>query len=169
MTGFSAGGRFLDLRGGVAPDKFTAEIRKAGATPAAAATAASIEWSLKQGGPWQPLWKRAPEPGWRDSRPPLHQLSWPEVDRDVQLGGVTEVYVKYRFQGMAADDFRLAAQTAAGAPPCALSVTHLWKEDGVERRHTERMSPSQFERRYTFETPAAARIENVALVMECEP
>lgn len=31
----------------------------------------------------------------------------------------------------------------------------------------EQMAPSQQERRYAFETPAGATIENVALVMEC--
>ncbi len=68
---------------------------------------------------------------------------------------------------MAVDDFRLSSQTAGDGPPCALNVTHLWKEDGVERRHTEQMAPSQLERRYALETPAGATIENVALVMEC--
>jgi hypothetical protein len=115
------------------------------------------------------LWKHDAQPHWRDNRPPARQLVWPEVDRVMDLGNAPEVFVKYRFQGMAVDDFRLAVQTAADAPPCALSVTHLWKEGGIERRHTERMAPSQTERRYAFETRAAARIENVALVMECRP
>lgn len=167
MTGFSAGGRFLDLSEGLAPDKFTAEVRKAGAAAAAEARAASIEWSLKEGGPWAPLWKFDADPRGRDGRPPGRHLAWPEADRGVALAGVPEVFVRYRFRGMAVDDFRLSAQTAGDGPPCALNVTHLWKEDGVERRHMEQMAPSQQERRYAFETPAGATIENVALVMEC--
>jgi hypothetical protein len=58
LTGFDAGGRFLDLRHGLAPDKFTAEVRSVVHWPAknAPGPEASILWALRPEGPYRPLW-----------------------------------------------------------------------------------------------------------------
>ena len=47
LTGFDVGGRFLDLRNGIAPNKFTAEIRHVTPWPAhpKGPGTASIAWS----------------------------------------------------------------------------------------------------------------------------
>ena len=55
LTGFDAGGRFLDLSGGLAPDKFTAEVRRVTPLPARQ-PAASIAWSRSPDGPFETIW-----------------------------------------------------------------------------------------------------------------
>jgi hypothetical protein len=164
-----AGGRFLDLRRGVAPDKFTAEIRPAGARPPSAAPSASIAWSTNADGPFMPLWEYEPRLRGLDAGQQRHVLAWPEAEGSAALPPVEEVFVRYSFAGMAVDDFRLAAESKAAGQPCALDVTHIWRQDGVEKRHVERISPNELRRLYAVETLAGAKIEDVALAMECRP
>jgi hypothetical protein len=169
LTSISAGGRFLDLSQGIAPDKFTAEIRTVLSVRSAAPPTASIAWSHAAQGPYTTLWEFDPRLSWRDGQRPDRVLAWPEIDRTAAVNGAKEIFVRYRFSGLAVDDFRLAAESAADGKPCAVHVTHVWKEDGAGRRHAERIPAGVLQRRYAVETRPGARIENVALEMECRP
>ena len=83
LTGFDAGGRFLDLRDGLAPDKLTAEVRRIVPWPSrnASAPAAQIAWSASPNGPYQEIWAYNPKLSWRDGQPINRTFRWPEVDR----------------------------------------------------------------------------------------
>jgi len=59
------GGRFLDLSTGLAPDKFTAEVRKVTVLKADNA-AASIAWSNSPDGPFQTAWEFDSHLQWKD-------------------------------------------------------------------------------------------------------
>ena len=68
LTGFDVGGRFLDLTDGIAPNKFTAEIRHVTPWPAnrKGPGSASIAWSTSSDGPWKTLWTYDPKLTWLD-------------------------------------------------------------------------------------------------------
>lgn len=167
LSGFDVGGRFLDLSTGLAPDKFTAEVRKITALKADNA-AGSIAWSDSPDGPFQTIWEFDPHLQWKDGVPIDRTLLWPEVDRHLEVTAAREIYVRYRIQGLAIDDFRLAVITKAGPGSSALKVTHVWKEDGVTRSAAQRIPAGVGERRYTIETAPGARISNEAIIFEAE-
>jgi hypothetical protein len=167
LSGFDAGGRFLDLSTGLAPDKFTAEVRKV--TPLRAGNpAASIAWSRSPNGPFRTIWEYDPHLRWKDGIPIDRTLLWPEVDRHADVDGAREVYVRYRIQGLAIDDFRLAVISNAGPGSSALQVTHVWKEDGVTRSASQQIPAGVSERRYTIDTAPHARISNEAIIFEAK-
>jgi hypothetical protein len=114
------------------------------------------------------LWTFDPNLKWKDSVPIDRTLLWPEVDLHVrQLPARTnQVYVRYRFCGMAIDDFRLAAvRPAAKSSP--LSIIHVWYENGTERRHVQHVPQSEQPLSYAIEIPKSAAVENNALIYEC--
>jgi hypothetical protein len=164
LTGFDAGGRFLDLRGGLAPDKLTAEVRKTAVRLPAGAPRASLEWSLRPDGGFQTLWSYEEKLDWRDGDPVDRLLRWPEVDERVRSlpAGTNTVYVRYRLEGMALDDIRLAAISRAAAAASPLEITHLWSEAGTPRRHTERVSGP---RRYKVR--AGTDVVNESIILSC--
>jgi len=166
LTGFDAGGRFLDLSTGLAPDKFTAEVRKV--RPVAAGhAAASIAWSTSPGGPFQTVWEYDPKLAWKDGVPIDRTLLWPEVDRHVETGGTQEVYVRYSVRGLAVDDFRLASEVAAKPGSSALTITHRWTESGAAKSASRLIPVGTKNLDYTIVTTRGAKIVNDALILEC--
>lgn len=172
LSGFDAGGRYLDIRRSEAPDKLTAEVRSTAYetdVPADKRTA-SLDWSLTPGGPYTELWHYDPDLKWKDGVPIDRTLRWPEVFREVRLpGGAQRVYVRYRLYGMALDSLRLAAISAEEAKSQALEVTHLWHEGSVARSHVERIAEPWRDRQYSLRTGAAARVSNDAVIFYCPP
>ncbi len=171
MSGFYAGGRFLELSGGLAPDKLTAEVRKTAVdpNPAGRRPLASLEWSLEPEGEYRTLWRYRREPQWLDGKPVDRLLRWPEVDREVKAlpEGTRRVYVRYRFDGMALDDIRLAAVSADRRSSSKLLVTHVWEEDGRRRHYTARLDPNGGEQRYRIRVRPGATVRNRAVIFEC--
>lgn len=169
LTGFDAGGRFLDLRNGIAPDKLNAETRptQLDAGKDLQAVAASLEWSLTPEGPYQPLWKYDPNLRWKDDKPVEQVLRWPEVDRQVRTlpPDTHKVYVKYRLAEMAIDDVRLSVIAAAGKPS-PLEVIHVWFEGTQERSHVERIDDPTAEHAYTVTVPSA-KFRNYGIILAC--
>jgi hypothetical protein len=168
LTGFDVGARFLDLRDGLAPDKLTAEVRKVEPWPLSGSTEpeAEIAWARQITGPYTTIWKYDSKPRWRDGVPLDRTLRWPEVDRHIGTlpSGTQQVYVRYRFRGMAADSFRLAAWEQLGTSTCQTMVTHTWRENGVERHDTRRFADAENPQRYTISIGARAVVnESVAL------
>lgn len=172
LTGFDTGGRFLDLRDGIAPNKFTAEIRKVTPWPtnAKGPGTASIAWSTSSKGPWTTLWTYNPKLTWLDNQP-IHQvLRWPEVDRSVRNlpAGTKRVYVRYRMDGLAIDHFRLA--TLRPANPSAsqhLKITQIWEENGAQKEFHKDIEHANDPQQYEISVPSQAKIDNVALILEC--
>ncbi|MGH9664820.1 MAG: hypothetical protein ACRD9L_10390, partial [Bryobacteraceae bacterium] len=98
-------------------------------------------------------------------------LRWPEVDRQVETlpAGTRRVYIRYRLRGIALDKLRLAVSQVAKTPSSPLTIAHVWKENGVERRKTEQVRPSEDRLQYTIELPPGAAVTNEALILECPP
>ncbi len=171
LTAFEAGGRFLDLRDGLAPDKLTAEVRVVTPWPAkdAPAPEARIEWSTNPQGPFQTLWVYNPKLTWKDGQPIDRTLRWPEVDRKVdQLPAATKkVYVRYTISAMAIHDLRLAAVHRVNSSSSPDQITQLWNENGAEKSYSKRMEAGIQEGKFTISVPADIKIENEALVIEC--
>ena len=167
LSGFDAGGRFLDLSGSLAPDKFTAEVRKVAALPVKR-PAASIAWSKSPRGPFQTIWEYDPRLTWKDGIPIDRTLRWPEVDRHVDLSGARDVYVRYRIEDMGLDSLRGALETQGAASSSVVEVTHIWKEDGVTTTKTLRIPAGTTEYRYTIEIPRGAKIVNDTVIFECK-
>lgn len=167
LSGFEAGGRFLDLSRGLAPDKFTAETRTVTPLPAKR-PAASIAWSDSPAGPFRTIWEFNPKPEWRDGDSIDRTLPWPEVDRHVAVAGIREVYIRYRIQDLALDHVRLATeiQPAAGSSP--LVVSHLWKEGGISKSFTVTVPPGAASQRYAIEIPAGSQVADEAIIFECK-
>jgi hypothetical protein len=165
LAGFDAGARFLDLSNGLAPDKFTAEVRKVAPIPATHA-AASIAWSKSPDGPFQTIWEYDPRLKWRDGIAIDRTLLWPEVDRRVEVSGAPELYVRYRIRDLAVDSFRLAVETRGRGDSSALEVTHVWKEDGTARSLTQRIPAGATAHRYTIEIPNGVKVVNEAVIFE---
>ena len=170
LTAFEAGGRFLDLRDGLAPDKLTAEVRRVIPWPAkdAPAPEATISWSTNPQGPFQPLWIYNPKLIWKDGQLIDRTLRWPEVDKRIdQLpAGTKKVYVRYTLSGMAADDFRLALVRSLNGSSSPVQITQLWKENGAEKSYSKRIGIGVKEQEFTISVPQSATIENEALVIE---
>ncbi len=162
LTAFAAGARFLDLSTGLAPDKFTAETRKAQALPPPAPKFATIAWSTNPQGPWKRLYS------FPNIQPKEQSLLWPETDHHIVLPTpAPELYVQYQFAGLALDSVRLATEAAAPLKPCALQITHQYTQDGQPQTHTESIPAGQAARVYRIDTPTTAKIENTALILEC--
>jgi hypothetical protein len=170
FTGFDAGGRFLDLQSGFAPDKLTAEVRKITPWPqiAEGTPTAEISWSLHPEGPFTTLWTYDSKLKWKDGVAIDRTLLWPEVDLHLrELPPHTkQVYVRYSFRGMAIDDFRLAAVRAA-AKSSPLNIIHVWNENGTERRYVQRVAESERPLSYAIDIPENTLVENRAVVYEC--
>jgi hypothetical protein len=171
LSGFDAGGRFLDLRNGLAPDKMTAELRHVVPWPteANAPQTASIAWSTKPNGPWITLWNYNPRIQWPDGNLVSQTLRWPEVDRNVRnLGtGSTKVYVRYRFRNLAMDAVRLATLQPTLARQSPLSITHKWTQDGKPAEHTE-IIHGDMKKSYRFDLPLNSNIQNQELILAAQ-
>ena len=167
LTGIDAGARFLDLSNGLAPDKFTAEVRKVDAIPATHA-AASIAWSDSPGGPFQTLWDYDPNLKWKDGMVIDRTLRWPEVDRHAVVSGTSEIYVRYQIRDLAVDSFRLVGEKPGNQKSLALEVTHVWMEDGASKTHTERIAPGVGSHPYSVDIPAGAKVVNQAVIFKCK-
>ena len=174
LSGFDAGARFLDLRHGIAPSKFTAETRKVTPWPADGSTSgtASIAWSTQPKGPWNVLWSYNPKHTWMDGQPIPQVLRWPEVDRNVtDLPHATRhVYVRYQLHGMALDAVRLAS--IAPVPPSAsqhLVITHVWEQNGKQQEFRRDIHNAADAQHYEITIPDDATPQNVALVLDCPP
>jgi hypothetical protein len=172
LTGFDVGGRFLDLRAGIAPNKFTAEIRKVTPWPANAngPGSASISWSTSNTGPWKTIWTYNPKLTWLDGQPIPQVLRWPEVDRSVRdlPGGTRRVFVRYRIDGLAIDHFRLA--TLRPADPSAkgqLQITQIWEENGEQKEFHKDILNANDPTQYEISVPKQAKVDNVAFILEC--
>ncbi|WP_321475569.1 hypothetical protein [uncultured Paludibaculum sp.] len=168
LSGFNAGGRFLDLSRSLAPDKFTAEVRSVSALDSKGAEA-SIAWSSTPTGPFQTIWSYDPRLTWRDGTPIDRTLRWPEVDRHITTPGSREVYVQFRFAGVALGDVRLSVETTPPAGSCPLRITHLWKENGVDRSAANTIPAGTRNSGYEIGTTSGTKVENEALIFECAP
>ncbi len=169
LSGFDAGARFLDLSDGLAPDKFTAEVRKVPAWPLAGQPqTASLSWALTIDGPFQDLWTYDPQLKWMDGEPIDRTLRWPEVDRQVRNlpPGARQVYVRCRLQGMAMDTPRLAAIREGLRSSSALEITHVWMENGKRRDRMERIVAGQAHKSYRIEIPPGVNPVNEAVIFE---
>jgi hypothetical protein len=169
ITGFDAGARFFDLRDGLAPDKFTAEIRKVPAWPAGGETlTASLSWSASIDGPFQNLWVYDPQLKWKDGDPIDRTLRWPEVDRQVRNlpPGTRSVFVKCRFHGLAMDTPRMAAVREGGHSIGPLTITHVWLENGKRRQRAERIGVAESRKSYEIEIAPGVDPLNEAVIFE---
>ena len=173
ISGFDAGGRFLDIRDGEAPDKFTAEVRKTAyhSQVMPEKREASLAWSFTAEGPYTELWHYDPDLKWRDAIPIDRTLRWPEVFRQMRSlpGGAPHVYVRYRLKGMALDDLRLAVISPKARKSPLIEITHLWHEGGQARSHVERIDDPSREHSYSVPASTTAPITNDALVFYCPP
>jgi len=165
LTGIQAGGQFLDIRDHLAPDKYTAEVRKT-AYSADGPRVASLAFATSPEGPYQGLWSYSEEVNWRGTEQIGRLLRWPEVDRTVRSlpAGTRHVYLRYQVRNMGLDSIRFAALTAPKPPSGKLIVRHEWRQNGVVKQHGEVFGAAG--RSYTVET-GSGPIENVSLTMEC--
>jgi hypothetical protein len=170
LTGFDTGGRFLDLRDGLAPDKLTAEVRKIPPWPSrnASAPVAGIAWSASRNGPYQEIWTYNPKLSWKDGQPIDRTLRWPEVDRRVDRlpAGTKKVYIRYTISGMAIDNFRLATINSPRRSSSPAHITQIWKENGILKSHAEPIGAGVKEHRFSIVIPEAAKVENDAVIIE---
>ncbi|HZC44659.1 MAG TPA: hypothetical protein VE195_10815 [Acidobacteriaceae bacterium] len=174
LSGFDVGGRFLDLTDGIAPDKFTAEIRHVTAWPAnrQAPGAASIAWSTGSDGPWKTLWTYNPKLTWLDGQPVKQVLRWPEVDRSVRglPAGTRRVYVRYQFSGLAIDHFRLASIRPENPSATQhLKITQIWEENGAQHEFHKAIPNANVAQSYQISIPKQADVTNVAFILDCPP
>lgn len=165
-----AGGRFLNLSQGLAPDKLTAETRRVPAWPAepSAPLSASIAWATSEHGPWTTLWTMEPDATSSDVQAG-HTLQWPEVDRKIQAlppGSTGQVFVRYRFQNIALDDIRLATMRQPKTSSTRLEVTQCWTENG--RAKSASHSTSSLHDSYSISIPADSTVKPVALMLRAE-
>jgi len=172
ITGFDTGARFLDLRDGLAPDKFTAEVRKVAPWPVhGKPQSASVSWSERPEGSYQTLWTSDPQVKWKDGDPIDRTLRWPEVDCPVRglPQGTRRVYVKYKMDGLAMDSARLAVRRDRMESGSALQITHVWQENGKRRVRTEQVSSGAKSKGYGIDVPPDAAVVNEALILESAP
>ena len=171
FAGFEAGGRFLDLRDPLWPDKFTGQARPSAERLTSGKVAGSLAWSTTLDGEYKTLWNYDDEPKWRDGEAIRRVLRWPETDARVDdlPAGLHRVFVRYRLDGMALDQVRLTALLRAPTKQSPLEITHQWREDGQAKRHVERIEDPSVERRYAVETGPTRSITNDALVLYCPP
>jgi len=172
LSGFDAGGRFLDILNGEAPDKLTAEVRKTAYEPGVppAERTASLAWSIHPEGPYTELWRYDPNLQWKDGIEIDRTLRWPDVFRQVRAldPGTRHVYVRYRLHGVALDSVRMAVITPEHERSPLLEVTHLWHEGGQARSQVERIAEPWRDHEYSVKAGASAVI-NDALIYDCPP
>ena len=137
LQSFDAGARFLRIENGLAPDKYTAEVRRtAWQSTAGKPSKGSIEWGLSPSGPFQPIWEFNGDLMWRDGQPVDRTLLWPEVDKTVSLpAGTRKVYVRYSVQNMALDSLRSAVEWRVTPTPTNIEIVHRWTEN--DQAHTK--------------------------------
>lgn len=163
-----AGGRFLNLSGGLAPNKLTAETRPVPRWPSdsKAPQTGSLAWSTSEHGPWTTLWSFA------DGKLPLSEdagklqtLQWPEVDRRITAlpPGSGPVYVRYQFRNVALDDVRLATMRAPKTPATRLTVTHCWTANDKASNFSRALSSDTAT--YSIDVPEAAIVQPTAFVL----
>ncbi|PYT30342.1 MAG: hypothetical protein DMG57_08840 [Acidobacteria bacterium] len=173
ISGFDAGGRFLDIRNGEAPDKLTAEVRRTAYRSEVPPEhrKAWLEWALNPEGPYTVLWHYDPDLKWKDRAPIDRTLRWPEVFRQVRSlpRGTRQAYVRYRLEGIALDSLRLAVISPQEIKSPIVEVTHLWHEGAQARSHVERISEPWREHQYLVRTGKAAAVKNDALIFYCPP
>ncbi len=174
LSGFDVGGRFLDLTDGIAPNKFTAEIRHVTPWPAnrKGPGAASIAWSISSHGPWKTLWTYNPKLTWLDGQPIQQVLRWPEVDRSVRNlpAGTQHVYVRYQFNGLAIDHFRLASLRPEDPSATQhLRITQIWEQNGTQHEFHKDIKNANVTQSYQISVPEKANVTNVAFILECPP
>ena len=171
LQAVDAGGRFLNLSQGLAPDKLTAETRHIAAWPAdqAAPMSASISWSNSNHGPWTTVWALPPKTAQSNDMQGAHTLQWPEVDRKIQsvASGSSPVFVRYQFQNIAMDDVRLATMRRPVAAATQLRVTHCWNANGKPENSTHVSSSEQDS--YSVSIPPGSDVQPVALVLSAGP
>jgi hypothetical protein len=172
LTGFDVGGRFLDLKDGIAPNKFTAEIRHVTPWPAnrKGPSSASIAWSTSSSGPWTTLWTYDPKLTWLDGQPIKQVLRWPEVDRSVRdlPAGTERVYVRYQFRGLAVDKFRMASIRPENPDASQhLRITQIWEENGMQKEFHKDIPNANVAQQYQISVPEHAKVTNVALILDC--
>lgn len=167
LSGFEAGGRFLDLAGGMAPDKLTAEVRRTSAQLPRSSPLGELEWALAKEGPYRRLWSYTPEPRWLDGERISRLLRWPEVDERVDSvpAGTRRVFVRYCIAGLALDSVRIAVLTREAQPSSKLEITHIWREGGRERRHVETIRDASLRHPYTVD--AGAGVTNEVVILRC--
>jgi hypothetical protein len=83
------------------------------------------------------------------------------VDGAVTLRGEREVYVRYRIQDLALDQFRLSEVTAASGAS-GLEVSHVWSEDGLRKTRSVPVGAGARSARYAIEVPSSATVTNEA-------
>jgi hypothetical protein len=174
LSGFDVGGRFLDLTGGIAPNKFTAEIRHVTPWPSnrKGMGSASISWSTSKHGPWKTLWTYDPRLTWLDGQPIKQVLRWPEVDRSVRNlpSGTEHMYVRYQFDGLAIDHFRLASVRPENPSATQrLRITQIWEENGKQREFHKDIKNAKVANAYRISIPKQAEVTNVAFILDCPP
>lgn len=174
LSGFDVGGRFLDLQDGIAPNKFTAEVRKVTPWPAnrKGPGTASIAWSTSSKGPWTTLWTYNPKLTWLDGQPIKQVLRWPEVDRSVRdlPAGTQRVYVRYQIDGLAIDHFRLATiRPVDSSASQQLKITQIWEENGEQHEFHKNLLNANDAHQYEISVSKQAKVENIALILECPP
>lgn len=174
LSGFDVGGRFLDLREGLAPDKFTAEVRRTqiGRKPASEEDPqASISWATSVDGTYHLLWLYQPNPAWKDGLSVRQVLHWPEVDRQIRSlpPGIKKVYVRYQMKGMGMDSPRLAALYPVPKKQARLEITHEWYADGEKKGYSQEIPNPFMKTNYVVNTGKAKQIINHAITLYCPP
>ncbi len=170
LAGFDAGARFLDLRDGLAPDKFTAETRSSALAGRSMPDAqAALAWSTSPSGPFRNLWEYDPKLRWKDGEEIRNLLRWPEVDRSIRAlpPGTKRVFVRYSFRNMGLDSPRMAIYAPVASRSKALDVTHVWLEDGVRKEHLQKIDQPWQARTYRVETSPTRQLANHALILSC--
>ncbi len=170
ISGFDVGGRFLDLRENLAPDKLAAETRTTRLGERAGGKAeASIAWSLDPDKDYKELWVYNPELRWRDGKPEAQVLRWPEVDRRVDSlpAGTKKAFIRYRLKGMGMDSPRLAVLSPRPESTSSLVITHRWSSGGQVKEQIERIEDPRLPRGYRVDVPAGANVINEAVIFYC--
>ncbi len=169
INGFDAAARFLDIRDGLAPDKFTAEVRKTG-QKLGAPIGGSLAWSLSPTGGYTTLWQYEQNLHWKDGEAITRTLRWPEVNRQVRVlpPGTKRVYVRYQLEGMALDNLSLAVLSPAERSSSSrLEITHVWNNGGQQKSHVERIQKPWMEHRYIVDTGPNDVVSNQAVIFYC--
>ena len=172
MREIDAGGRFLNLSGGLAPNKLTGETRPVQRWPTSpgAALSASISWSTGAHGPWTSVWSFEQQALVKGAGPQKVQtLQWPEVDRRITglPQGSGPVYVRYQVRNVAMDDVRLATVRAPASARSPLTVTHCWTADGKPAAFSR--SFGEGDAAYQIDLPQGSSIHPTALVLSAGP
>ncbi|HEY3130515.1 MAG TPA: hypothetical protein VGL91_13725 [Acidobacteriota bacterium] len=169
ISGFDASCRFLDIRDGLAPDKFTAEVRKT-ELKLEAPISGSVAWSLSPTGGYKTLWQYEPNLHWKDGEAIDRTLRWPEVGRQVRAlpAGTKRAYVRYQLEGMALDNLSLAVLSPAErSSSSGLEITHVWTTGGQQKSHVERIQKPWMENSYIVDTGPIDMLSNQAVIFYC--